>query len=276
MTNLTADEEIDLPIFDFAKDNLRNYDSRVTSHLPLEFWNHLDEIKRYFVHQDNQQGAKAVWCLETIGQIQDTYISVFNCILEEEFRKAWDLLVQCENCLHFLDRHFVEWQNEYGVEHIRIHSQQLQELYHLKIGFSPACLFEKILCSVCNCERKLRRDCGHVISEIYDGEMCHNIVEKAKILHISLVDSPAQKIAVIWPENGAMPQFNLINKLANQIQSPWAGWTYQKEIRRKFHPAFKNLRRNDRCLCGTGKKYKRCCLNKDEVPEYPHFDFYFK
>ena len=25
--------------------------------------------------------------------------------------------------------------------------------------------------------------------------------------------------------------------------------------------------RNDRCHCGSGKKYKRCCLGKDELAE---------
>ena len=27
---------------------------------------------------------------------------------------------------------------------------------------------------------------------------------------------------------------------------------------------WKNLGRNDRCHCGSGKKYKQCCLSKDE------------
>ncbi|MFH0901952.1 MAG: SEC-C metal-binding domain-containing protein [Pseudomonadota bacterium] len=27
----------------------------------------------------------------------------------------------------------------------------------------------------------------------------------------------------------------------------------------------KNTRRNDQCPCGSGKKYKRCCLSKDET-----------
>ena len=137
MTNRITSEETDLPILEPYKNHLQKYKTRIYGHLPLDFWGHLDEIKRDFIHHDNQLGAKAVWCLETIGRIQDTFVSVFNCILEEEFRKAWDSLVQCENNLHFLDRHFMENRNEYGIEHVRVHSQQLQDLYHLKMGFRP-------------------------------------------------------------------------------------------------------------------------------------------
>jgi uncharacterized protein YecA (UPF0149 family) len=37
-----------------------------------------------------------------------------------------------------------------------------------------------------------------------------------------------------------------------------------------FHPetyirAEPKIGRNDPCLCGSGKKYKKCCLDKDEA-----------
>jgi len=28
-------------------------------------------------------------------------------------------------------------------------------------------------------------------------------------------------------------------------------------------------KRNDPCTCGSGKKYKKCCINKPPVPQYP-------
>jgi SEC-C motif-containing protein len=32
-------------------------------------------------------------------------------------------------------------------------------------------------------------------------------------------------------------------------------------------PQTRNLGRNDPCHCGSGKKYKQCCLGKDEAAE---------
>lgn len=30
----------------------------------------------------------------------------------------------------------------------------------------------------------------------------------------------------------------------------------------------KKIGRNDPCPCGSGKKYKKCCLGKEDNPEY--------
>jgi len=36
----------------------------------------------------------------------------------------------------------------------------------------------------------------------------------------------------------------------------------QKQIDKQFILKYKGLRRNDLCICGSGKKYKHCCLPK--------------
>jgi len=36
----------------------------------------------------------------------------------------------------------------------------------------------------------------------------------------------------------------------------------EARVKREKAVAYKNLGRNDVCLCGSGKKYKKCCLTK--------------
>ena len=31
---------------------------------------------------------------------------------------------------------------------------------------------------------------------------------------------------------------------------------------------FMEIKRNDRCPCGSGKKYKKCCMNKEDDESY--------
>ena len=271
----TIDDDVDVAItrqtFDVVRNQLLDFQSRKTSKLPPDFWRRLFDIKRDYVIQNNQLGAKATWCLEIIGHIQDNFISAFLHISEKHFRKAWDLLGYCERAITSLDRHFVESEPEYGIEHVRVHVLQLQELYHLKWGVSLGLLREEVSCSVCRCRRKLRKNCGHEIGEIYDGDICHDIVTKAKILHISLVDKPAQKYSVIWPDCDT--QFVLLRYLVAELISPWDAWTFHKEIRRRHHPAFDGAGREDPCPCGSGLKYRCCCIRKDTVPDFPHFRF---
>ena len=273
--NETVSYAIAQPTFDVVRNQLLDFRSRTSSQLPVDFWQRLSRTKEEYVCQNNQVGAKAVWCLETVGHIQDNFISAVLHIRAEEFQKAWDLLEQCENAITSLGRHFVEHQGEFGIEHVRVHTRQLQELYHLKWGFSPGLLFEEVYCSICQGKRTLRADCGHEVGEIYNGEICANVVAKAKILHISLVDNPAQKGSVIWPDGETPPQFDLLRYLADELLSPWGVWRYHKEIRKCYHPAFKNVGRSDPCPCGSDLKYRRCCMKKDTVPDFPHFRFTF-
>ena len=38
-----------------------------------------------------------------------------------------------------------------------------------------------------------------------------------------------------------------------------------------FHKRLKSTGRNDQCLCGSGKKYKKCHLNEDQRMEHEEF-----
>ena len=261
------------PTFDVVRSQLIGFRSRTNGKSPQVFWQRLSGIKEDCVKQNNQLTAKAAWCLEIVGHIQDNFISALLHIKAEEYRNAWNLLEQCEKAIASLDRHFVESQYEFGIEHVRVHTQQLQELYQLKWGFSPGFLFEEVCCSVCQGKRTLRGDCGHKVGEIYNGEICGNVVTKARILHISIVDRPAQKYSVIWPDDEF--QFIILKHLVDELLSPWDEWRYHKEIRRSHHPAFKNVGHSDLCPCGSDLKYRRCCMNKDTVPDFPHFQFTF-
>ena len=263
------------PTFDVARNMLLNYKGRTDNVLPVEFWKQLARIKEEYVDQGDQLGAKAAWCLETVGRIQDNFISAFMSMRAGEYRTAWDLLDQCEGAINSVARHFIEEQDEFGIRYIGVHTRQLQELFNLKWGFSPGLLFEEVLCSICQQKLTLRGDCGHEIGEIYNGEICGRVVTEVSLLHISLVDNPAQKSSVIWPDDDGAAQFELLRNLVNELLSPWDSWRYYKEIRRRHHPAFKGVGRNDSCPCGSEVKYKRCCMNKDTVPDFPHYRFTF-
>ena len=219
----------------------------------------------------DQLTAKAVWCLETIGRIQDHFITAFSQIKTGEYAEAWQELDRCETEISFLDSHFSEMPGEFGVEHARIHTKQYQELYLLKWGFSPAFLQKDVRCSICDAKISLRTTCGHEVGEIYDGEMCGKVINDLEILHIALVDKPAQKYSVIFPNGNDDDRLALLQYLGRNLKSPWHRWSYYKEVRKQYHPVFKDVRRNDRCPCGSGRKYKRCCLGNEEL--FPHFQF---
>lgn len=273
-SNRILNSVIEQSFFDSVRNQLLGYRDRCEE-FPDELWEDLAVIKADFVNLNDQVGAKAVWCLETIGHIQDEFISAFWKIKAERYQEAWFPLADCENGIAILRRHFFECEGQFGIDHVRVHVQQLQDLYHLKWGYSPGLLIEEKHCSICGIKRQLRSDCGHIVHEVYDGKLCVNKVDKAKIFEVSLVPNPAQKHSVVWPVGQTLPQFRLLKYLADQLLSPWDIWMYHKETRKSHHPAFKDITPPDLCPCGSGSTYEHCCINKSEIPEYPHFQFTF-
>ena len=272
MKNVALHNVMDQPKLRDLKGWLQDYKLRPSIVPSLEIWERLSQLKLEAVADNDQVTAKALWCMETITRIQDHFVSAFLHLRKGECKEAWDLYERCEIEISCLDRHFTEAAADFGVEHIRTYTRQFQDLYPFSVGWSPALIKQEIRCSICQTTITLRRGCEHKKGEIYDGEMCAWVITKAKILHVSPVDNPARKDAVILPNGNDDDRLSMVKNIASSLKSPWSGWKYHKEERRLFHPAFNGIGRNDPCPCGSTVKYKRCCLNKETV--FPHFEFY--
>ena len=249
--------------------HLMEYSSRNYCAIRQDVWDKLSERKQFAVSANDQLTATAVWCLEQIGRAQDSFVTAYKSLFEGAYKEAWEQLVQCENTIRSLDGHFTEEENQFGIEHIRKHATQFQELFPLSMGVSPGLLIKEARCSICDSKLTLRNGCAHEIGKIYDGEECIKVVTKWELLHVALVSNPAQKSTMIFPPEDKNHIFVRLQELAQRLGRPWRRWNLTKEERRSHHPAFKGIGRNETCPCGSALKYKKCCLMKEKV--YPHF-----
>ena len=101
--------------------------------------------------------------------------------------------------------------------------------------------------------------------------MCCRKISKIKTLHVSIVDSPAQKSSMIFPYGNNDRRLFLVKSVVDALKSPWYAWSYHKEERRQYHPAYQGVEPNDDCPCGSASMYRSCCWNKETV--FPHFQF---
>ena len=66
--------------------------------------------------------------------------------------------------------------------------------------------------------------------------------------------------------------YHVIDTLFEKLDNPYDDWdlkVYQYTITKNHYG---NIRRNDLCVCGSGKKFKECCaLNIGK--KYPHYKF---
>ena len=224
--------------------------------------------------------AKKFWILGTVLQIQTLYLSAFQLLASRKFYDAWCTLEQCESSLHSLERHEkVRW-TLFKMDFIAEYVAKWQSLFPYKMFFSPAYIKHRVECSICGQQVLPRTGCEHRLGEIYAGKMCYRIVKEAEPLEVSLVKDPVQKYSVVFPNNpvtgekGDFYNYSTVEYARAAIRRPFDQWSVERTKKLWPHSHFAHVRSNDRCPCGSTKKYKKCCLPKEGVL-MPHFQFNF-
>lgn len=241
----------------------------------------LQEIKLQFVKEDRQDEAKKVWIFQTIIRIHKLYRSAFQLLKSKQYYQGWCELEKLEITYHNLKRHISFSNNEYLLSTIEKCLLNLQVIFPYKLFASTEMVKTIISCSVCKKTTSIRNFCGHEVGEIYDGEMCYRIVEKAEILAISLVEDPGNKYAVMFLKDPQTDQqvdqynYDTIDVLMKNLDSPYEYWDLEVSERELSLLEFGKLGRNELCKCSSGRKFKKCCLNKIGQ-KYPHYEFILK
>lgn len=243
--------------------------------------NDLIKLKKDFIATDNQEKAKLIWCLETMYKIQYLYIKVWDELKKKNFYEAWCNLERCEISLKNLQKHKTHLFEQFGFSEIFSLVLKLQNLYPYKLFMSPEILEKKVRCNICSSIVSIRNHCGHLIGEIYNGELCIRIVEDMEFLGVAMVEEPVQKYSVPFMKDvetdEQIDQYNyqLIEYLLEHYNDDIYGWDIHYTTKKYSIDYFKETKRNDKCPCGSGKKFKNCCLPK-KVVEMPHVEFISK
>ncbi len=241
----------------------------------------LKNIKAQAVQKNDQETAKQVWCYEKIANIQHTYLSAFSKMKEEGYYDAWCLLERVEIELNSLMRHYVvDGDDIYQLKFIEKHTEQFQTLFPYKLFLSPAYLYIEKKCSICDKIVSIREPCGHKKGEIYNGEECLHVITKFEILEVSIVPNPVQKYSVLFLKDSETNEqidhydYSLVKYAIDGLRNPFDPWDVRWTKIRQPHSLFQHVDRNDKCPCGSGKKYRKCCLKKSGVLR-PHVEFLF-
>lgn len=240
------------------KDYLNEFDERELNPEILEY---LAKQKKIEVEKDNQVKAKEIWCLEQVYKIINHYLVAFSQLKNGEFFEAWLSFDRADIEFSFLRRHFDYTGNKYNLEFIEKNIQQFQKLFPYQYFMSRESITKKERCSICGEIVKLRKPCGHIVGEIYNGEQCCRIIEEAEFLGVAIVKNPFDKYTVLFPEDREY-NYYMLEQLISYLRHPFEKWELkvEKEIKKEYS----HLGRNDKCICGSGEKFKNCCLKTGE------------
>ena len=198
------------------------------------------------------------------------YAIFWERVTKREYEPSWMALQDTLNSIRLLKR-----VSLVDVGRFERQLGQLEQVYPYKIFASVGCIAERVECSICGHDID-SFDCVHRRGELYRGKMAYGIVRNLKNFdHVALTENPEDKRCMMKLE-GKVYEFPAIDWLADHLTAQKFAVSdishLEMSERRKRDESIVSQARNARCQCGSGKKFKQCCSEKEFIT-YPHAEF---
>lgn len=191
----------------------------------------------------------------------------------QQFSKSWDTLQGTLDALRFIRKFSAIDISEFEDQLL-----ELEKSYPYNVFFSIGAAVESFECSICGQDMD-SFDCPHRKGHLYRGRMAYGIARNiTNFDHVAMVDKPEDKRCVVKYEDTG-EQFSLVRFIAQLLLSrkmkvsEFGKLEFSK--RSIPNPEYRKVGRNAPCYCGSGKKFKTCCISKahtegDHVDVVPH------
>lgn len=223
-------------------------------------------------NQDSEQVLNEFYIINQLGTMLTKYTQAWSEIIKKEFSSSWHSLQDSMNLLRQIKKLTNGSTNLTNYFEDQLLS--LEKLYPYNVFFSIGAITDWLKCSICGKDID-SLDCPHMVGELYRGQMAYGIVQNfTELNHVAVVMHPEDKRCVVkYDDKGG--QFKGIRFLSDLIVSKklellhFGKLVFSKRLIK--NPDFKKIGRNDRCFCGSGKKFKKCCISKEQL-ENDHVD----
>ncbi|MCB5953252.1 SEC-C domain-containing protein [Enterococcus sp. BWT-B8] len=222
----------------------------------------LNSLKSEALSNYDVDCANYIWLFLTAISIKNSFIKAYSFVKNNEYKNAWDTYEKIESMLMAVRRNFPDNFGKMQLDFIEEKTRSFQKLFPYQYFMSRESIKKVEYCSIC--QKKIvspRNACMHIPGKVYFGEIANRIVTDLEIVAIALVKNPADKFAVIFP-NELEYNYDGLSTLISILQSPYDDWNLK--ITKKKNSIYNGVGRNDICPCGSYKKYKRCCQGTDK------------
>ncbi|MCI8507703.1 MAG: SEC-C domain-containing protein [Lachnospiraceae bacterium] len=224
-------------------------------------------LKEQAVKNQNEDQANYLWCLQQVYKIQHSYLTAFEKMKVAKFEDAWILLDRADIELSFLEVNYNKSfigsvGTKFYLGFILNTIKQYQKLFPYKYFFSREAIVKEEKCSICGEIISLRHGCNHRLGQLYMGEQCCHKVTDIEFLGFAIVTDPFDKYSMLHiPEQ----KYNYypLEELMKVLQTPFDIWCVDEL--NIVSPEYENISRNDLCPCGSGKKFKKCCMGTKQI-----------
>ncbi|WP_446011946.1 YecA family protein [Candidatus Electrothrix sp.] len=202
------------------------------------------------------------------------YYEVWRDIVDGKFSHSWDVLQDGLDCLRLIKRLIVREPDKILI-FIENQLVGLEKLYPYKWFCSAGFVVDWFKCSICG-ENIDSFDCPHIAGRLYQGKMATKQPQgDVELDHVAIVSHPKDKRRLWKRYDDEADQYQCIRFLFDRIRTneikicDFQKLKFSKRLLPKS--SFRKIGRNDPCYCGSGKKFKKCCVGQNMI-EIEHID----
>jgi len=211
-----------------------------------------------------------IYLLKQVLSFHSSLITMWEEINNKKYSNSWNYLQNCLDSLRNINKFSLNNQKTDVLDFFEKQLLILEKLYPYKIFASIGWEVALYECSICG-KNIDSFECEHEIGELYSGEIAIGIAKDiTNINHVSMVENPMDKRCVVQYEDSGH-HFKGLQFLSGQLVSnqltPITLYDADETPRKKLNKNYVELKRNEKCLCGSNKKFKKCCINKKYIEE---------
>lgn len=188
----------------------------------------------------------------------------FGSLKDKHYKKSWDILQDCFDQIRIVGK-FVDLDKRRELPQLYDLLSSYEELYPYSVFASSEYVIGKSRCSICG-KSMQGLECPHIKGNLYWGEFATEIIEEITTLQaVCLVKHPDDKRCVLElgdDKRSELEKFRKLNEFMKLGIPLLCFFTSTSKIEYRTDSTIKKVERNDRCPCGSGLKFKKCCEKK--------------
>ena len=188
----------------------------------------------------------------------------FGSLKDKHYKKSWDILQDCFDQIRIVGK-FVDLDKRRELPQLYDLLSSYEELYPYSVFASSEYVIGKSRCSICG-KSMQGLECSHIKGNLYWGEFATEIIEEITTLQaVCLVKHPDDRRCVLElgdDKRSELEKFRKLNEFMKLGIPLLCFFTITSKIEYRTDLTIKKVERNDRCPCGSGLKFKKCCGKK--------------
>ncbi len=223
------------------------------------------DVREIAIKNGDEKLANSQKVYEFYFRFFATFARYHQSLLEKQYKASWDFLQDCFDLANAVGK-YVMIDERREIPSIVAILSQYEKLYPYNVFCSSEYVVSKSHCSICG-KSMQSLDCAHRKGELYWGEVAAEVIDEIKEMQaVCLVSHPEDKRCIVETEaQSNMPvkeRFKILYDFLELKVNPLRFFDIYIKTESRRNLQIQKMNRNDICLCGSGKKFKKCCMDK--------------